>query len=140
MHADAVSNSDSHEQAAAGIAHLARSCGACHAQLLGEVTLPGAPPLERGASLDAIMQQHGWAANRMWEGLVAASVERWTMGTGTFAALPRCEQTLLEGGEMPVCARVRSLANRAHVADDWATRTRLFGELLAGCGECHESR
>jgi hypothetical protein len=139
-HADAVGKARSHDDVAEGIAQLARSCGACHAQLLGEVTLPRAPHLERGESIDAIMQQHAWAANRMWEGLVAASVERWTMGTGTFAALPRCEQTLPEGGEIPVCARVRSLANRAHVADEWATRTRLFGELLAGCGECHESR
>lgn len=131
--------------AAASVGRLAASCGACHESrgISSDVDegLPAdqdPPPGER--SRDA-MEQHAWAANRMWEGLVAPSVPRWIRGTTMFAILPECpdDEAVGSAPNAKRCERARALARRARLAEEPAARASLYGRLLATCAECHTS-
>ena len=128
-----------HESAAA-LAKLTATCGACH-QAIGvvervEEALPddGDPP--EGATQDAVMHQHRWAAARMWEGLVVPSTRRWIRGTTAFVIVPDCPDDPAVGAD-DRCDHVRAVARRAHLAESRARQVALYGEVLATCAGCH---
>lgn len=140
-HADALAGADSLEVAARQVARLAVACGECHAAFDAEPRmLPLPEPLERvpPSDLEAVMKWHAWSTDRMWEGLIAPSAERWIRGTTMFAELPGCADLVgSRARELPACEHNLALTRQAHIASDDEARREVYGRLLAGCADCH---
>lgn len=135
-------------EAANLLGELATSCGNCHRASdarpgfpvdASQLATSDAPP----PALDAVahMLRHQWAADRMWEGLIAPSDQYWNWGAGALqeAALHRDDLT----GE-PTDVNVTRLAIRVHEigleaarASQLEERASLYGELLQSCAACH---
>lgn len=116
-------------------------CAGCHATAQVAPKLRPAPavPVDDGGR-PARMARHVWAVDRLWEGLVAPSDERWTRGLDVLAQTPmpfapRSDAPLL-GARLQDVAR-RQLAGRA--VTDLDDRAAAYGELLVTCTACHAS-
>lgn len=130
------------EGAAAAVATVAGTCGDCHRALDAVPALPPLPDVDQGRTLKAAMHRHRWATDRMWEGIVAPSEERWIRGTALFSFPPGCERGDEVSAEsrtqrQALCRRVQSLGQRGHVAEGWPARIEIYGRLLATCATCH---
>lgn len=120
-------------------ARLGAACGSCHVALGHRPELKTAPEPAAGDPLQAEMQRHQWAADRMWEGLVAPSDELWRSGAEVLA------EPSLFGDPEPtdlsivdrLAAEVSGLAERAQTASTQKERAEIFGEALGTCGQCH---
>ncbi len=125
---------------AGATAALASQCGHCHVDLEAQVELP-LPATPRTASgVDATMEVHRWAADRMWEGVVFPSDERWIRGTTMFVALPGCGRVPPEtpADEMePRCRQVQVVVRQGHDPPTLESRAHAYGQLLATCAGCH---
>ena len=82
------------------------------------------------------MVQHSWAMDRMWEGLIVPSADRWRAGARLLA-----EQHVAAAG---LSADVALLSARVHemgrqALDDATPEARgaRYGKLLADCAGCH---
>lgn len=120
--------------AAMAAGHLAATCGECHEATAGPVFLEGDPPEDRGFTGHMIL--HSWAADRMWEGLLAPSAVSWREGAEVFDEAP------LRGGSLPASAE--GFARRLHdLGRDALTMTALrrqavqYGRMLEQCAGCH---
>lgn len=133
--ADAVADAKALDDTAAAVARLAGACGSCHERTDTEPTLSTLDPPPQGKGAEAVMGQHQWAVDRMWEGLVGPSSDHWVRGTSMFVALPRCE-----GSNEATCTRIRRLVGQAHVQETPEARADLYGRLLTTCSACHERR
>jgi hypothetical protein len=130
--------------AARTMAGLGRACARCHQQANAKLVFADdpAPPSEK--PLRATMASHQWAANRMWQGLLAPSTERWNDGARALAEAPLA--ITAEVGEPPHSlgiaddvSRIRLLARRAQTTTELDARTELYGELLGTCVQCHRT-
>ncbi|MDD9942050.1 MAG: hypothetical protein OXU20_13480, partial [Myxococcales bacterium] len=126
---------------AAHVARLGSACGACHGTLAKPVAF-GPAGYERLLDEDkpeqvlGRMHRHLWAAERMWEGLVAPDAERFQA-----AALVLLDSPSLKGASDRVRAgadAVRALGKRARTAEQLAQRVDVFGEFLGQCSRCHQ--
>jgi cytochrome c553 len=144
-HADAMKASagearraDSVEQAAAALGRLGASCADCHRALGGPKMILGEPP-EPGASVESHMARHQWAADRMWDGLIAPSTSLWVKGAEVMAdARLNSEQMAPETPEVDAIARrVHFQANAARLLppEEWG---KAYGEFVSTCAVCHE--
>lgn len=144
--AAAVANAPGIEPAAAGGAELAKTCGKCHSVLRVSPDILGtarpAPPLE-GGTVEK-MRRHQWAAERMWEGLVGPSEERWTAGVAELVATPLLPDEI--EADPGAAGRVGDLAATVHAlgeqarglpAQTWDTRAAMYGRYMATCAACH---
>ena len=139
QHVRAVGHARSPADGARAIAGLARACGDCHEARAAAVHLPdiGQPP--SGTDTKTLMQQHRWASERMWEGLIGPSSERWVRGTAVFGMLPRCHVIVdLQPATNDLCTRVQRLAHHAHGESTTGAQAEIYGRLLATCADCHE--
>jgi cytochrome c553 len=130
------------EQAAAAVTTMAGACGGCHHALDVVPVLPPLPELDQGRTPKAAMHRHAWAADRMWEGLVVPSEERWIQGTSMFSFAPGCEsgdERKPRDERETLCHRVRALGGRAHVTEAWPERLEIHARLLATCAACHQT-
>lgn len=127
--------------ASRGAASMALACGQCHQALDDGPTFPTPPAPPAGDDAGPRMQRHRWAADRLWEGVVQPSAERWTEGVEGLQELPNCQDD--HGGEQlsevveaarTATEKVRSQANDA---TDLPDRARLYGELIVTCSSCH---
>ena len=122
---------------------MARECGDCHAEqrhrpYFGpDIHAPAAPPPD---SLGERMQQHMWAADRMWEGLTASVDAAWNAGASALARVPDHSPA----GEPPLPAdfvaqliALRDLGTRALASSTSKERAEVYGLLLASCADCH---
>lgn len=125
---------------ALSVARMGLACGACHLALdEGPVMRPGeAPPRSRSPS--AHMEQHQWALDRLWEGLVGPSEAAWAAGGGALAI-----EALNLGppGNRPpetdrLAAQIHDLGEEARSTSDWKDRADIYGRLLQSCARCHE--
>ncbi len=135
-----VSSATSLAQAAAGTADLGVTCGDCH-QRLGGPDVSNEPPPTTGTTVEAWMNRHQWASDRLWEGLVVPSVEAWTVGARAMATSPLPERLLADEGSQGRSAAedlARLVAKAPQLADSEA-RGALYAELLVTCGTCHRS-
>lgn len=129
-------------EAAAATAQVAYFCGDCHAALRsGPEMAPGAPP-EPGSGAQRSMFGHIWAADRMWEGLVARSDRSWeagaeTLGRSTLFPRDVVSDSARVAALETVVRRVTGIAGEAQRASDWAGRAEVYGRLLATCSVCH---
>lgn len=131
------------DQVAASVARLAAGCGDCHDALGVQPlhdTIPALPNRSPSAEIAEEMRWHVWSVDRMWEGLIAPSPDRWVRGTATFSTLPGCasrDRERDDGSQTDPCAITHALAQRAHLAADPDARAAAYGRLLASCESCH---
>jgi len=143
LRADAVELQHATElgAAASAIARMANTCGQCHASLgvvpAVEAALVTDDAVPRGATAHDVMRGHAFGAERMWEGMVLPSTDRWVRGTTMFVITPDCPQDGATAGSDSRCDRTRALARRAHLVDDPRGRVALYGEILVTCAGCH---
>lgn len=125
--------------AAAALARATSTCGACHTATEVVSAVEAALPDDGDPPGGDRMDQHAWAARRMWEGLVTPSERRWVRGTAAFSLLPTCDaHSGAEGDDASdECNRAFRLARRAHNVESWEDRTAVYGELLTTCAGCH---
>ena len=104
-------------------ARVAEACASCHVHIPKVLPLPAMP-----SQPDASMQRHGWAADRLWEGVVLADTRRWRAGLDVFA--------IASTGRVQELARGAVQSLETH-QDTVATRAATYGELLVACANCH---
>ncbi len=128
--------------AAAPAAKVARACGSCHQALDVHPRLPlSPPPMTRPVRDDDLarsMDHHSWAADRLWDGLVGPSDERWQQGATALAAArftPPSEG--LRADLDAIATRHFELARAAGAITGLEARTDQFARLLATCTGCH---
>jgi hypothetical protein len=122
------------------VARLALECGRCHAATDTHPELPELPAPQQSGSVRDAMHGHQWAVDRMWEGIIGPSDERWIRGSTMFIAIPGCTATT-EAGDVEgqaLCKHAQSLARRGHVTQSLEGRAAIYGRLLATCAGCHE--
>ena len=121
--------------AAEAAGKLAAACGECH-----EATGVQPKPPERRKPLEdettfAQMDRHAYAAERMWDGLIAPDEEAWKEGATIMGDAP------LQGDAAP--ESVASLATELHSLAKAAVdlkpnaRAKTYGAVIASCAACH---
>lgn len=130
--------------AADTMAWLGRACARCHQQASAKIAFKDDPAPPPAKELRTTMESHQWAANRMWQGLLAPSTERWNQGARALAAAPLA--ITAEVAEPPHSlgiaddvSNIRILARRAQTTTELDARTDLYGELLGTCIQCHRT-
>lgn len=128
--------------AAKSVGRLAAACGGCHRALEAKPVFdaPPEPEAEDEDSVRADMERHQWAADRMWEGMVAPSEHAWSEGTRVFGEAVGCPQGADPEVYPPeLCRRVHALGRRAKKTQELAARGEVYGEFLQTCAECHRA-
>ncbi len=132
------------DDAAQSLSAIALACGSCHYHHEAGLTVRREPPMAWEDSSDTIserMDRHAQGIEQMWMGLVQPSEEAWRSGTVTLTRAPLEAPTTEEGHVGPRAGaeieRVRGLARRARTASTHAERAQIYGQLIAGCGNCH---
>jgi hypothetical protein len=127
--------------AALATADMLRTCGDCH-RAVG--TMPAAP-LAKASELGGVvghMLGHQRAADQMLQGLVVPSSALWRSGADGFSAAPLRHAALPDDRKLTpqlVAAekRIHALAAVAGKAEDSAARAVFYGQIIAGCADCH---
>ena len=133
-----VQSARTFQAAAVSTGRMAAACGACHARG-GVGPHPGSSLSEPTVSEDDDdyhMIRHGWAMDRMWEGLVVPSEDRWEAGVHVLGDHP-----LSAVGVSPevalMAARVHEMARQAMADETPEARADRFGRILMDCAGCH---
>jgi len=129
------------ETAAPHMAAVAEACGECHAHVArGPVYRRPLPP-EGESEVETAMLGHQWATERLWEGVTGPWGEAWQRGADALAESRVFEpedqgsgvsESLLEQEEA-----LRELGRTARETTGLRERARVYGRLLATCGDCH---
>jgi cytochrome c553 len=137
--AAALAEAPSIDEGCRRAAQLAGACVACHVEARVQPELRSPPRLPPdGATVASRMARHHWAADRMWEGLIAGDEDTWRAGLAVMTAPPHPWSEIDERAGF--ARRLQSLATdaRAHgPTDSLADRTRVYGEILVTCAGCH---
>ena len=133
-YATAIREAISYEVAAEGASLLAASCRACHQNYdVGPqfAALPR-PPEDTGNH----MVEHIWAADRMWEGLIIPSAERWRAGARVLAdhAVP---MDILQPGTSQHGITLKTLGLESQRETDLSNQARYYRDILVTCATCH---
>lgn len=127
--------------AGAHLGELERACASCH-QARGATPAFAAVPLPAaGASSDARMRRHAWAAVRLWEGLIGPADARWRDGARVMAETPFDADRFVH--ERPnvyvveLAERLHEQAAAAAALTDLDERAVAYGELMEVCASCH---
>jgi hypothetical protein len=128
--------------AAVSFASMLNACGQCHLSV--GVRPPGTPrpPPELGGVVGHMLA-HQRAADQIFLAVVTPSDALWRDGTRAFATEP-----LLRAADLPAPSkerrqmtateeRMHRLASDAAQATDPRARANYYGQLLAGCADCH---
>lgn len=129
-------------EAGASFARMVHRCGECHADTEGGPRFePG--PVPEGEGLEAEMQRHRWAADRMWEGMVQPDPAAFARAAEVLAGTELASETMVEGTNADP-ERVQALADHVHeMAEDAANaenedaRILAYGRFVASCAGCH---
>lgn len=139
-----IAEAESVDEAAAALARIAEECGACHVATGGGPVLRDEPRWADVPGIESRMHRHGWAADRMWEGLVTPSDTAWFVGALELTTTPftpeRTPKIIAEAELTGLTDRVHRLgleALRASDAGDRTERAIIYGQLLGTCGRCH---
>jgi mono/diheme cytochrome c family protein len=132
-------------EASQAIANTAAVCGECHVAGGSGPNFPTAdgPEPDSGLSntLSERMERHAWAADRMWEGLIAPSDEAWHEGVSELSTLPSkapADQPTLSPEFARELRAVRALGAEARNTHDSSGRAALYARVLTTCAGCHE--
>ncbi len=134
-----VATAEDTVSAARSSAFLGRQCARCHEAGATRVAFPKLPAEGSAAgSAASQMASHGWAAARMWEGLIGPDDGRWLLGARKLAD---AKITITaESGSLGIAddaSRMKLLARRATEPRSQDERAMLYGDLLATCAHCH---
>ena len=132
------------DAAAMALARVGATCADCH------VAHDGGPGLERMRSIPPQewsagdnMPLHLWAVDWMWLGLLSPSEVAWHRGASELASEPLAK-AFGEGSPKAkeLEAKVYALAKEALALGEErrGERTRVMGEMLATCADCHHLR
>lgn len=140
-----VSNATDFESAAMAVSDMARTCSNCH--LVNEVEIEFGYDQVPAEWSDTVshMQRHQWAADRLWEGLIAPSDAAWNRGADMLIDVPLHPEDVMDGdsaevdpaGLDRVARRIHVLAGRGTNVTTPAGRSEIYGEMLGLCAECH---
>lgn len=125
--------------AAAPFADLGVACGKCHRKGKGPKVELGAPPAT-DSGLKSRMQQHGWATERLWEGLYVPSDAAWKAGADLLAKNDSIPEEVLKKSGVHARSSAAQLKQLVATASDKKTpedRAKLYASLLATCSACH---
>lgn len=130
--------------AATNAAALTDNCGECHEALGGgpRIDPAASPPAAAPRQLGQHMLRHQWAADRMWDALVAHNDDAWTAGADLLVDAPLFRDSKVELPEdlVKLGNQVHDLGARARATPTWPARAQLYGEFLATCATCHLAR
>jgi len=122
---------------------LGVTCGECHSKSEAKVTFASVPkPPADDEDIRGHMARHAWAANRMWEGLVAGDTARWNQGVNELAEPPL--PMAVFGADAPETAQkasemVHELGASGLTATDQVARGKVYTQLLSSCSQCHDA-
>ena len=131
-------------EVAEGTAAMGAACGSCHVTVGGgPVFSPNLPPIQPSAGAPERAQRmlrHAWAADRMWEGLIGPSDQRWRAGAEALVDLPPEIAGIPSRQDTGGWSRLLpALGEQALEASDQDGRAEVYGSLLETCGSCHEA-
>ena len=125
---------------AAGLGRMGEACSGCHqAKALGPEPYD-ANPVQPSRDIVGHMDRHLWASNQLWVGLITPSEKAWMEGAGALSDEPLGAHELpsvIAYDLVPIAERLHELGDLAAQATEPAERGRLYGQLIAACGECH---
>ena len=149
------------EEAANTVAAVAQRCGDCHR------ATRGGPAMEDDlqtfdahgrTGLEGAMAQHVWASEELWLGMTVPHHQSWVAGAKALSETPlpplKSEPAAAstgagdaapaaEGIEPEMQAKldaVRAMGARALAAGTPVEMARVYGDLIAACGNCHATR
>ncbi|MFO7566653.1 MAG: hypothetical protein R6X02_28680 [Enhygromyxa sp.] len=128
--------------AASAAGKVIETCGACHAAVGGGPKFAPASPVPEGESSQARMQRHQWAAERMREGMIGPSDERWRLGASAVSVAPP-EPCPIESAEilaedvLALREKIYEVGAQALETKPGEERARVYGEYLSTCAGCH---
>lgn len=138
--ARAIAAAKTLEEASRRSAELGAACASCHEKTGALVELEMTPPVPQADTTVADrMARHLWAADRLWEGMIAYADVPWRSGLDVLAESP-LPFSALEGGRQKYALRLQQLADRGRqrvTTDTLVERAQLYGEILATCVACH---
>lgn len=139
--ATALAAAETLEGASLAFANLVMTCGRCH-EAAGATWSWVETPAPEGDDLAARMARHRWGVERMWEGMLVASTERFDRGAAALAGTPLSGDSApdLESppGVRAFEERLRARAREAQSAADLTARAAIYADLLATCAGCHQ--
>lgn len=130
------------ELGADALGDVGLACAACHARVSAKVHYAQGEMPAVSEATKAHMTRHLWAMDRLWEGLIGPSNERWTLGEQALHDHTLDAETLhgRDAGESPsdymdwwIHQKGPELASTA----DQAGRAKLYGQVLTACAACH---
>ncbi|MCC7242096.1 MAG: hypothetical protein IT180_09240 [Acidobacteria bacterium] len=143
MKAAAARAADATDALAAGraTAEMLTSCGNCHRTVGTRPAVPARPRPEVGGVVGHMLE-HQLAADQLLEGLVIPSDTSWRAGARALMVAPLNPRELPVDSEIrrqlaPTEERVHRLATDAIQATDPLARAGFYGQVLAGCADCH---
>ena len=123
------------------LGRLGRACSACHEAQHAKLSFTASAPPPAGNTLEAQMRRHRWAAERMWEGVIAPSEARWRAGARVLAMTPldvrRTAHAKPNVEVVELAERLRDAGRRAGELRDHDARAVFYGEMMATCAGCH---
>ena len=82
------------------------------------------------------MHRHVWASDRLWEGIIAPSSERWL--AGATAVYDDAELSNLDTESRSGLSWVEGLDRETVSGADAHTRATFYAGYIAACASCHD--
>ncbi|HEY5934859.1 MAG TPA: hypothetical protein VIU61_09495 [Kofleriaceae bacterium] len=137
--AAAVAKAKTVDDAIAKTAKLGAACGNCHGELGVSPSFEHLPKLPADKpTVEARMQRHRWAADRLWEGVIGNADKSWIAGLDLLAAAP-LDQPANRAAYARQLQRIASQARQPNPGP-LTDRATTYGELLVVCARCHTTR
>lgn len=123
-------------------ANVGAACGSCHQKTKSIPSFASVPSPGSGSRAEERMLLHKWAADRMWEGLIAPSDDLWSRGVEAMAIAPLHDDEILKNASaapeiVAQAEAVHELANDASNATTPQARADAFARFLENCATCH---
>lgn len=123
--ADALAHARELDDALRKTAIVSAGCAACHAAASARLRLQPPPAVPEQPA----MARHAWAADRLWEGVIANDTERWRRGLAVLADSPF--------GSPPAKLQAFAQGQLATYSTDPDLRAAAYGKVLLECSTCH---
>lgn len=133
-----VMHAPSTEEALRREVKVGLACARCHLATEREQNLAPPPELTNVAGLEGRMARHKWAADRLWEGVITPSDERWRQGLEVLSAAPLVFSAASGESQLAESLQRRALLElQQRDASSLEHRVTAYGELLVTCAGCH---
>jgi cytochrome c553 len=123
---------------------LAATCGHCHVATGTTPELVAVPLPDDDGTAFGRMARHQWAADRLWEAMIAPSDAAWREGLAVLAATPLPAAKLTTVAPESTHRKIAELGDRlqryakaSRGAGSLDQRATEYGEILVVCAGCH---